>query len=104
MTGMEEIKKVTEKVVKLLGPELVILYGTKINVSEKLKGFDLCVVAQTENKTEAEKKVYLEVEAEMPFNVLIYTPDEWNKQLEEELSFAEHINRKGTVVYDKRRA
>jgi hypothetical protein len=100
---LEEVMRVCREICSLIDPELVILHGKKVSVStEKIKSFDLCIIVNTVDKLETEKQIYLNVEASVPYNVMIYTPEEWQKHSQDEESHAHFILKKGTVIYDKR--
>ena len=100
---MKEVLRVCNEICSLIAPELIIFYGKKVHVSdEKIKSFDLCIVADTADKLETEKQIYLNVEASVPFNIIIYTPSEWQEHSQDEGSHAHFILKKGTVIYDKR--
>jgi len=103
MLAMQEMKRVCQEIKELLYPSLVVLYGKKVNVSsEKIKSFDLCIVVDVEEKLMAEKMIYSNIEASIPFNIIIYTNDEWRECLNDEGSYANFINKKGTIIYEKR--
>lgn len=101
---MDEVMRVCEEVVKLVNPKMVILYGTKVNVANGgVKNFDICVVMDTTDTMTSEKQIYLAVESALPFNVLVYTPQEWDELISDPYSFASNILRKGTVVYGEKK-
>ena len=46
-----------------------------------------------------EGRLYAELESELPFDLLVYTEEEWRLLLGTELSFARHIRDTGRVLY-----
>lgn len=82
-------------------PELIVLFNEKVTVEDhKLKSVKLCVVINCTNKKEIAKKLYLSVDVDIPFDLVIYTPDEWNNLILNHSSYASHIKTKGVVIYE----
>jgi hypothetical protein len=54
---------------------------------------------ETEEKAEAEKRIYLDIDSDIPFDVLVYTPREWESLMLQKHSFAKRITQEGTYVY-----
>lgn len=95
------ISCVCDAIVQMLSPKKIILFNLKQNVTGETRSFKLCVVSEIEDKDAAERRIYLEIECEVPFDVLIYTPEEWTALSIERESFAHRILEKGTVVYEQ---
>ena len=53
----------------------------------------------TENKRDLLTEMYLNIESSKPFDLLLYTEDEWSKCVNDSTSFAYQISQKGTVLY-----
>lgn len=94
-----EIKMVVEQLADILSPDTIYLYNQRVNSSGRSTGFKLCVVARTENKQEAERYAYMEIDCDVPFSLLLYTPEEWAQILAYPDSFACKIKQTGTMVY-----
>lgn len=97
----EKIKQVCDEIAQHYAPEQIILFNYKNSVLGEPRSFKLCVVTKTDNKSALEKEIYLNVECDIPFDILIYTSDEWEHLTAEATSFAYRIKKKGTVVYGK---
>ncbi|MDR3552096.1 MAG: hypothetical protein P4L75_03130 [Clostridia bacterium] len=95
----EKIGAVSDEIREKFHPQMIILFNFKRNLSGEAGSFKLCLVMDSSDTKEAERRVYLEVESEIPYDVLIYTPVEWEKLSAEEHSFAHRIKEKGTVLY-----
>lgn len=95
------IQKLVDDIAKLCDPEEIYLFSVKVNMCQEVTGFKLCVVADTESKAQLEQKIYLGLDCELPYDVVIYTVDEWKAFLKKPLSFAHSIMEKGWKVYDK---
>jgi hypothetical protein len=95
----ETIKTVCDEIVKNFGPEKVILYNVKRSVGGEIRGFKICVIVETENRLDTEKHIYLDVDSDIPFDVLVYTPAEWDELQNEKTSFACRIIKEGTYIH-----
>lgn len=93
------VKTVCDAIISKFSPEKIILFNSKLKNSGETKSFKICIIKETTNKNEMEKQIYLEIESEISFDILIYTPEEWKKHTADVHSFAYSISKKGTVVY-----
>ena len=97
---INEINLIKEQVVSHYAPSKIILFGSQVKGTATRKSdIDLCVVKDTENKRELLTDMYLNIESSKPFDLLLYTEDEWNECINDSTSFAHLINEKGTVIY-----
>jgi len=94
-----EIHAVACRLVEMLNPEAIYLYNQRAGEHGKSLGFKLCVVAAIDDKARAERAVYTEIDCEVPFDILLYTPPEWAALSASEGSFASKIFRTGTILY-----
>lgn len=93
------IALVVEEIVNLLHPHTIYLYNQRISLKGEYISFKLCVIADFPDKTEAERSVYRNIDCAIPFDVLLYTPGEWEELSHNTAAFASHIIETGTVVY-----
>lgn len=96
-----DVRTVCDQIVQKFSPVAVILFSMKRTLSGEVASFKLCVVADTADRRETERRIYLEVDSLEPYDVLVYTPQEWEKHTSEHHSFAHSIQEKGTVLYGK---
>lgn len=97
---MDEIERIRDEIVARCKPEKIILFGTKHSVSSgSLREITLCVVVDSPDKAALERQLYMDINSDISFNVLVYTTDEWNRHLSDEQSYAHRIMEKGTVIY-----
>ena len=94
------ILKICDEVVELLKPNKIILFSVKDGTIGKPSSFKLAVIADVPNTRAAESLVYLNIESEIPFDILVYKNDEWEKLLQDPHSFASRIAVKGIVIYE----
>jgi hypothetical protein len=99
---MNEVEHILSAILKICDPVAVIMYGKKYDVSsDKIKSADFCLIIDSLPKDELLKRIYVEVESDIPYNVLIYTADEWEEMTGDPLSYASRISEKGTVIYER---
>ncbi len=94
------IRPVVCAVAALLRPRRIYLYNQKRSLKGEITAFKLCAVAPLANKEEAERDVYRQVDSAIPYDILLYTPEEWAALTADPASYASHINTNGTEVYD----
>lgn len=93
------LKEVTAEIIDLMKPEMIYLYNSKKNSGGQLTSFKLAIILETENKLEDERKAYRYIDSDVPFDLLLYTCEEWTELLEQPLSFASRIMSTGTKLY-----
>lgn len=82
------------------GAERIILFGSRAKGTEREQSdIDICIVAQTPNKRRLAALLSAEIECELPIDILVYTPDEWDECIKDETSFASKIIKEGMVLY-----
>lgn len=96
----EPVSKVVRSIIRLLSPIQIYLYNQRINSKNDTSSFKLCVVANVPDRFAAERDVYMDVDCEVPFDLLIYTPAEWEETTAQPNSFARKILETGMVVYN----
>ena len=103
MQKQKEIKKVVSQIVKSYNPEKILLFGSF--ASGKIKensDVDLAVIKKTKVRfVERLKKIAKIVKTWEAFDVLVYTPQEWERALEEGNYFIQEIAKTGKIVYEK---
>jgi hypothetical protein len=82
-------------------PKRLILFSRKTDLSGETASFKLCMVAGVTDKRAAQREIFSRAEGLPPFDVLIYTPGEWEEALSREGSFAQRIQRTGCELIAK---
>lgn len=95
----DKIKKVCSDIRTDFRPEKIILFNVKRRISGEVGSFKICVIVKTENRLDTERHIYLDIDSEIPFDVLVYTPEEWDSLLNEKSSFACRVIKEGTYIY-----
>lgn len=95
------IVKLTDQIVTKYNPIKIIMFSHKQNISNEITSFKICIVIDSDDKEQLEKDIYISIDCCMPYDIIIYTPIEWDRLLQIPHSFAEKINATGVVLYDK---
>ena len=95
------VRQLVSAIADLCSPEKIYLFNAKQNLENQITSFKLCVVADTGSKAALERKIYLELDCELPYDLVLYTPSEWEKFRQKPPAFAGEIERKGALLYDK---
>jgi len=95
------ITRLAEQILDYCSPLKIILFSKKNNLNDELASFKLCVIVPDGTDiVELETKLYLELDCENPFDVLLYNISEWENLSADEVSFAGKIARMGVVLYE----
>jgi predicted nucleotidyltransferase len=94
------------RILKLLekySPEKVILFGSHAEAScDSYSDIDLLIVKETEELfLDRIKEVVKIIKPKFPIDILVYTPDEFQRMLSEGNPFLEHVLQQGKVIYEK---
>ncbi len=92
---ISDIKSVIDDIKNFAKPSEIILFHKKVSNVGTTIGFKVCLVMDVDDKLEIEKNIYKHVDSDVPFDVIIYTCDEWNKLKSEKHSFANNILKRG---------
>ena len=96
------ISEILENVLSICNPIKILLISKKYDASGQLSSFKLCVIVEDSvDLDEIESQIYLELDCENPFDVILYTLSEWEEICEENGSFANKIQKSGVLLYEK---
>ncbi len=97
----ERITALVEAIAQLVRPVRIIIFNIKYNPSGELLSFKLCVIVKETECYKTEQKIYLNLECEIPFDVLVYNADHWNSVICDPETFASRgIMKGGVVLYE----
>lgn len=96
------IASLQRQIIEICAPQKIILFGSQAKgTATERSDIDICVIAETTNKRELLTDLYCEIDSEKPVDFLLYTPEEWNKNIEDAQSFAYKLNREGMLLYER---
>ena len=82
------------------GAEKIILFGSRAKGTEtEHSDIDVCIIVKATDKRRLAATISAEIDCDIPVDILVYTPDEWNECIQDETSFATKILKEGTVLY-----
>lgn len=94
------IISIKDQIVSHYSPAKIILFGSQVKgTATKKSDIDICIVKDTNSKRELLTDMYLNIDSSKPFDLLLYTENEWNECVNDTTSFAYLINKKGTLIY-----
>ncbi len=93
------ISEVVDQITKLVEVEKIILFSKKTDLNGEVSSFKICVITCGNDVQEYEKSIYIDVESDIPFDVIVYSSENWQKYLSEEGSFCNKVNSTGSVIY-----
>lgn len=101
--AQDEIKKITNQIIKNYKPQKIILFGSmaRANFRED-SDIDMLIIKDTsEKKIDRIKNVLFSVNYLLPFEPLVYTPGELEVRKRLGDSFILEVLREGKVLYEQ---
>ena len=101
----KEIKEILNDIISLVSPKKVYVYGAKYTVNNsRVKSVDFCVIINDDkiDTGEVEKKLYLGIDSDLLFNVLVFKESDFNELLSDSFTFASRIMAKGYLAYEQK--
>ena len=99
----EELKKAIVSSYKKLNPVKIILFGSwRKDEEDKYSDVDIIVIYETKKRfLDRLEELYLMWDIPSAFDILAYTPEEFDKMLKEKNPFIETINKEGEIIYER---
>ena len=98
MTSDFMLRDFAKKIIAICEPEEIFLFSHKTGPDGMLSSFKLCVVVPECDSEALENRLYLELESDVPFDLLVYSKLEWERLLRKSDSFASQIKRTGRTL------
>lgn len=97
---MMELEAIKNQIIERYNPDKIILFGSlaKGAITEN-SDIDICIVKDSQNKRELITDMYVNIEASYPFDIVLYTPKEWEDNIKDKSSFAYKIFKEGRLLY-----
>lgn len=104
MTDNEYIDYVSAEIQKLCNPLNIILVSRKTNNSGETVGFKLIVIVEDSvpSRSELECSLYMNINCDIPYDVVLYRKSEWDKLKCDIGTFAWKIYNTGVYIYGQR--
>jgi uncharacterized protein len=96
----KELEHIKKQIVESYEPKEIILFGSVAKgVFKANSDIDLCIVKDTNDKKKLLTEMYVGIDSSVPFDLLLYTVEEWNKSMDDKNSFAYIIKNTGVKIY-----
>ena len=94
-----EIESIKNQLINRYNPLDIILFGScaKGRVTRS-SDVDICLILDTNDKRKIVRDILSEVEYNIDLDVVIYTPQEWRKNKDDQATFAGIIQRTGVSL------
>ena len=95
-----ELGKITEQFINKYAPNKLLLFGSQAkNTAKNDSDIDVCVVINTDNRRKLLADMYFNIHSDKPIDIVLYTPEQWERNVADTTSFAYQINREGVLLY-----
>jgi len=103
MQNQKEIQNIVNQIVKNYKPEKIILFGSfAYGKPKENSDVDLLIIKKTEKRFGARLfEAVRFIKSKMGTDILVYTPEEWERGLKKNHYFLKEIANKGRLVYEK---
>lgn len=94
------IDEVTKQVVELCAPVSIYLATYKQNLKGELTAFKLLVVVNdVKTVSTVEEKIYMTVDCDIPYDIIVYNLSVWDNLVDDYGTFAHKVFENGDKLY-----
>ncbi|MCQ2464432.1 MAG: hypothetical protein MJ095_02480 [Oscillospiraceae bacterium] len=98
----ELITRTVDEIVSICSPLNIILISSKVSTDGSLAGFKLVVIVNDnpeESISDLECRLYMQIDSEIPFDLVLYSRSEWEKFKNDTGTFAWKTHNTGVYIY-----
>lgn len=96
----KEINNIKNQIIDKFNPREIILFGSLAKgIFRSDSDIDLCIVKNTSCKRELITEIYTQIDCNVPFDIVLYTINEWEKYKDDKNTFAYIIKKTGVKIY-----
>ena len=96
----KELDNIKNQIVTKFNPKEILLFGSLAKGTfTKDSDIDLCIIKDTDNKRVLISEIYTEVDCNVPYDIVLYTSDEWENFKHDKNTFAYSIINTGVKIY-----
>lgn len=94
------LEKIKDQLIQRFQPSKIILFGSVAKgIFKETSDIDLCIIQDTDNKKDLLIDMYVEIESDVPFDIVLYTNEEWSTCEHDKSAFAYQIKHTGVIIY-----
>ena len=88
------LEGIKDQLIQKFQPSKIILFGSVAKGTfRETSDIDLCVIQDTNNKKTLLTDMYVEIESDIPFDIVLYTNEEWSRCEYDRSAFAYQIKK-----------
>lgn len=100
MNYYEQVEDLRQQIVTKFAPEKIYLFGSGAKgIIRESSDIDLCIIKNVAKPKQFKVDLQLNLDSEIPFDIIVYTPESWSKHSNDATSFAYLIKTKGVKLY-----
>ena len=98
-----EIEKIKEQIINKYKPDKIILFGScALNKQQEYSDIDIFIIKSSDKRfIDRTYELLCMLDYDVPLDVVIYTPTEFEEALKDSSTFANEIANKGVVLYER---
>ena len=91
-----ELARIVRQIIEKYDPQDIYVFGSCAKgVIHQDSDIDLCLIVDVVNKREFKRRLHIEIDYDVDLDVVVYTPEEWEKYKDDPARFANVIYREG---------
>lgn len=94
------ITQVANQIIPIASPRSIIVYNKKYDMDGSLDSFKLCLVGDFPDRRRLLSQIF-DIDCEVPFDILLYSPEQFDQLKEDAGAFANRVYRKGKIIYGR---
>ena len=104
MSDNQLINRTVDEIRRICDPLSIILVSNKVNTDGELVSFKLVVIVPDgdESVADLECRLYMQIDSEIPYDLVLYKQSEWDAFKDDVGSFAWKINNTGAYIYGEK--
>ena len=104
MSDNQLINRIADEVKRICEPQSIILVSNKVNTEGELVSFKLVVIVPDSDETIAdlECRLYMQIDSDIPYDLVLYKQSEWDQFKNDIGSFAWKIHNTGAYIYGEK--
>ena len=96
----KELDNIKNQIVNKFNPKEILLFGSLAKGTFRSNSdIDLCIIKDTDNKRYLISRIYTEIDCNIPYDIILYTSDEWESYKNDKNTFAYSIINTGVKIY-----